>query len=90
MRKREKREERKTSREDVKRHEAFQARVAARNKTSWSLKSSLNVTQAAAHKGEMERKRHAEKKNTITSTSVGGKLPCDSVWSMTTFKLSLS
>ena len=38
-----------------------QGRVAARNKTGWSPTSS-NVTQAAIHKGEMERTNNTQKK----------------------------
>ena len=37
-----------------------QGRVAARNKTGWSPASS-NVTQAAVHKGEMERTNNTKK-----------------------------
>ena len=68
MRKREKRVrgEKDVEREDVTDMKHSQDRVAARNKTSWSPKASLNVTQAADHKGEMERKKdtntHTQKK----------------------------
>ena len=63
MRKREKRVrgEKDVEREDVTDMKHSQDRVAARNKTSWSPKASLNVTQAADHKGEMARKK--KKKN---------------------------
>ena len=47
--------------EDVIDMKHFQARVAARNKTSWSLKASLNVTQAAAQKERWREKTHKKK-----------------------------
>ena len=56
------REKRDREREaSVSRHEAFpKDRVAAQNKPGWS--PPLNVTQAAVHKGEMERKTPQKKK----------------------------
>ena len=47
---------RKTSREDVIDMKHSKKRVAARNKTSWSLPASLNVTQAAVHKERWRKK----------------------------------
>ena len=50
--------EKDVEREDVTDMKHSQDRVAARNKTSWSpKKSSLNVTQAAAHKERWREER---------------------------------
>ena len=47
------------------RHEAFGARVAARNKTCWSLPASLNVTQAAIQKERWREEITHKKKKTF-------------------------
>ena len=67
MRKREKRVrgEKDVEREDVTDMKHSQDQVAARNKTSWSPKASLNVTQAADHKERWREERthtHTNKK----------------------------
>ena len=52
--------EKDVEREDITDMKHSQDRVAARNKTSWSPKASLNVTQAAGYKGKMERRKKKE------------------------------
>ena len=62
--------EKDVEREDVTDMKHSQDRVAARNKTSWSPKASLNVTQAAAHKERWREERtHTHTKHTHKKSS---------------------